>query len=45
MVLEINVGVCPRLELNKIMHIYCFGYHDYYNYGAFDFLCISIVNL
>ena len=44
MVWEINMGVCPRLEFDNIMHICCLGY-DYYNYGAFDFLCNSIVNL
>ena len=44
MVWEINMGVCPRLEFYNIMHICCFGY-DYYNYGVFDFLCNSIVNL
>ena len=43
MVWEINMGVCPRLEFDNIMHICCIGY-DYYNYDAFDFLCNSIVN-
>ena len=36
MVWEINMGVCPRLEFDNIIHICCLG-HDYYNYGAFDF--------
>ena len=33
------MGVCPRLEFDNIMHIYCLGY-DYYNYGAFDFFYV-----
>ena len=41
MVWEMNMGVCPRLEFNNIMHICCLWY-DSYNYGAFDFLCNSI---
>ena len=44
MVWEINMGVCPRLEFNNIMFIYCLGY-DFYIYGAFEFLCNSIANL
>ena len=44
MVKEINMGVCPRLDFDNIMRSYCLGY-DYYNYCAFDFICISIVNL
>ena len=41
MVWEINMGVCPRLEFDHIMHICCLGY-DYYNYGAFDFYVIPL---
>ena len=26
MVKEINMGVCPRLEFDNIMHIYCLWY-------------------
>ena len=44
MVWEINIGVCPRLEFDNIMFIYCLGY-DFYIYGAFEFLCNSIANL
>ena len=45
MVLEIYMGVCPRLEFNTcIMFINCLGY-DFYIYGAFEFLCNSIANL
>ena len=36
MVWEINMGVCPRLEINNIMFINCLGY-DFYIYGAFEF--------
>ena len=43
MVWEINMGVCPRLEID-IMFINCLGY-DFYIYGAFEFLCNSIANL
>ena len=39
MVWEINMGVCPRLEFDNIMHICGLGY-DYYNYGAFDFFYV-----
>ena len=41
---EINIGVCLRLELDNITLINYLGY-DFYIYGAFDFLCNSIVNL
>ena len=44
MVWEINMGVCPRLEIDNIMFINCLGY-DFYIYGAFEFLCNSIANL
>ena len=44
MVWEINMGVCPRLEFDYIMLFNCLGY-DFYIYGAFEFLCNSIVNL
>ena len=44
MVLEIKMGVCPRLEFDTIMFINCLGY-DFYIYGAFEFLCNSIANL
>ena len=44
MVWEINMGVCPRLEFDNIMFIYCLGY-DFNIYGAFEFLCNSIANL
>ena len=36
MVLENNMGVCPRLEFDNIMFINCLGY-DSYIYGAFEF--------
>ena len=36
------MGVCPRLEFDNIMFINCLGY-DFYIYGAFEFLCNSIV--
>ena len=42
--MEINMGVCPRLEFDNIMFINCLGYY-FYIYGAFEFLCISIANL
>ena len=38
------MGVCPGLEFDNIMFIYCLGY-DFYIYGAFELLCISIANL
>ena len=44
MVWEINMGVSPSLEFDNIMFINCLGY-DFYIYGAFEFLCISIANL
>ena len=43
MVWEINMGVCPRLEFDNTTFIYCLRY-DFYIYGAFEFLCNSIVN-
>ena len=43
-VLEINIAVCPRLESDDISLIICLGY-DFYIYGAFEFLCNSIVYL
>ena len=42
--MEINIGVCPRLEFDNIMFNYCLGYYFYIN-GAFEFLCNSIANL
>ena len=44
MALEINMGVCPRLEFDNIMLINCLGY-IFYIYGAFEFLCKSIAYL
>ena len=44
MVWEINMRVCPRLEFDNIMFINFLG-HDFYIYGAFEFLCSSIANL
>ena len=44
MVWEINMGVCPRFEFDNIMLINCLG-HDFYIYGAFEFLCNDIANL
>ena len=38
MVWEINMGVCPRLEFDKIMLFNSLGY-DLYIYGAFECLC------
>ena len=40
----INMEVCPRLEFDDITRINRLGY-DFYIYGAFEFLCNSIVNL
>ena len=37
------MGVCPCLELDNITLTYRLGY-DFYIYGAFEFLCKSIVN-
>ena len=34
--MEINMGVCPCLNFDDIMLIYCLGY-NLYIYGAFDF--------
>ena len=42
MVWEINMGVCPRLEFDSIIFIYCLGY-DFYIYGTFELLFNSIV--
>ena len=44
MVWEINMGVCPRLDFENIMLFNCLGY-NFNIYGAFEFLCNSIVNL
>ena len=44
MVLEINMGVCPRLEFDNIVLFNCMGY-DFYIYSAFELLCNSIANL
>ena len=44
MVWEINMGVCPRLDFDNIMLFNCLGY-NFNIYGAFEFLCNSIVNL
>ena len=44
MVWEINMGVCPRLELDNIIFNNCLWY-VFYVYGAFEFLCNSIANL
>ena len=44
MVWEINMGVCARLEFDNIMFNNCLG-DDFYNYGAFEFLCNSVANL
>ena len=40
---EINMGVCQCLEFDDITLINCLWY-DFYIYGAFEFLCHSIVN-
>ena len=42
MVWEINMGVCPSLEFDKIMFINCLGY-DFYIYGAFEFYAIPLL--
>ena len=39
---EINMGVCPRLELDNIMFINCLGY-DFYIHGAFEFYAIPLL--
>ena len=44
MVLEINMGVCPRLDFDNIMLSNYLGY-NFSIYGAFDFLCNYIANL
>ena len=44
MVLEINMGVCPRLDFENIMLFNCLGY-NFNIYGVFEFLCNSIDNL
>ena len=36
------MGVCPRLEFDSIMFINCMVC-DFYIYGAFEFLCYSVV--
>ena len=43
MVWENNMGVCPRLEFDKSMLFNCLVYVSFYIYGAFEFLCNSIV--
>ena len=43
-VLEINMGVCPRLGFDNITLINCLGY-DFYIYDAYEFLCNSTVSL
>ena len=43
MVLEISMGVCPRLEFDNIMFIKCLEY-DFYTYGAFELSCNHIAN-
>ena len=42
--MEINMGVCPRLDFENIMLFDCLGY-NFNIYGAFEFLCNSIANL
>ena len=44
MVWEINMAVCPRLDLENIMLFNCLGY-KFNIYNAFEFLCNSIANL
>ena len=39
---EITMGVCQLLEFDNIMFIDYLGY-DFYIYGAFEFLCNSII--
>ena len=41
---KINIGVCLRLDFDYITLINFLGY-DFYIYGAFEGLCVSIVNL
>ena len=42
--MEINMGVCPRLDFDNIMLFNCLGY-NFNIYGAFEFLCNSTANL
>ena len=44
MVLEINMGVCPRLDFDNFMLFNWPGY-NFNIYGAFEFLCNSIAYL
>ena len=44
MVLEINMGVCPRLHFENIILFNCLGY-NFNIYGVFELLCNSIDNL
>ena len=36
------MGVCPHLEFDNSMFIYCLGY-DFYIYGAFEFYAIPLL--
>ena len=42
MVWEINMGICPRLEIDNIMFTNWLGY-DFYIYGAFEFYAIPLL--
>ena len=42
--MEINMGVCPRLDFENVMLFNCLGY-NFNIYGAFEVLCNSIANL
>ena len=44
MVLEINMGVCSRLDFDNIILLNCLGY-NFNIYGAFEFFCNFIANL
>ena len=44
MVWEINMGVCPRFDFDKIMLFNCLGY-NFNIYEAIEFLYNSIANL
>ena len=39
MVLEINMGICPRLDFENIMLFNCLGY-NFNSYGACELLLI-----
>ena len=41
---KLTRGICPCLKFDDITLINCLAY-DFYIYGAFEFLCNSIVNL